>query len=138
MKYSSALNKLDQAAKEHDLRYRNPNITTEEADEQFLEVARPPTNPVPFVTGFVGDLARAAIRAKRALGLDDYFRGDIDGNEKIERKRILLRIRKKMVKISRVHNGEHLTFTGHNEVKRDKGKQTCVNGWQNKSIKSDI
>lgn len=31
--------------------------------------------------GFVGGLARAAIRGKKVLGLDDYFRGDIDGNQ---------------------------------------------------------
>lgn len=42
-------------------------------DEQFLKDTRG--------TGFVGDLARAAIRAKRALGLDDYFRGDIDDEQ---------------------------------------------------------
>lgn len=70
LKYSPALNKLDQAAKEHNLNYNNLNITIEEADEQFLEDTRG--------TGFVGRLMRAAIRAKRALGLDNYFRGDID------------------------------------------------------------
>lgn len=68
-----ALNKLDQAAKEHNLNYNNPNITIEEADEQFLKDTRG--------TGFVGGLARATIRAKRVLGLDDYFRGDIDDEQ---------------------------------------------------------
>lgn len=71
LKYSPALNKLDQAAKEYDLHYANPNITTEEADKKFLEDTKG--------TGFVGGLASAAIRPKRARGLDDYFRGDIDG-----------------------------------------------------------
>lgn len=66
------MNKLDQAAKEHDLAYNNSKITTEEADEKFLKDTKG--------TGLVGGLARAAIRAKRALGLDDYFRGDIDNN----------------------------------------------------------
>ncbi|CAE1160501.1 unnamed protein product [Acanthosepion pharaonis] len=70
LKYSPGVNKLDQAAKEHDLNYANPNISTEEADEQFLRDTKG--------TGFVGGLARAAIKAKRAFGLDDYFRGDID------------------------------------------------------------
>lgn len=70
LKYSPALNKLDQVSKEHDLRQNNPNITTEEADERFLEQRKG--------TGFVGGLARAAIRAKMALGLNDYFRGDIE------------------------------------------------------------
>lgn len=73
LKYLPAQNRLDQGAKEHDLHYANPNITTEEADEQFLEDSKG--------TGSVGGLARVAIRAKRALGLDDYFRGDIDGNQ---------------------------------------------------------
>lgn len=73
LKYSPAQNKLYQAAKEHDVHYANPNITTEEADEQFLEDAKG--------TGFVGRLTRAAIRAKKALRLDDYFQGDIDSNQ---------------------------------------------------------
>lgn len=64
LEYSVALNKLDLAAKGHDLAYANPNKTTEEIDEKFLRDTQG--------TGFVGwGLARITIKAKRALGLDE-------------------------------------------------------------------
>lgn len=60
---------MDQAAKEHDLLYADHNISTKEADDKFLENTKG--------TGFVGGVARPSITAKRVLGLDDYFPGDI-------------------------------------------------------------
>lgn len=38
LEYTPTLNKLDQAAKEHDLAYASPNITTEEAEEIFSRI----------------------------------------------------------------------------------------------------
>lgn len=68
-KQSPVLDKLDQATKEHDVAFANPNITTEEADEKFPKDTQG--------TGFLGGLARIAIKAKLALGLDDYLEATV-------------------------------------------------------------
>lgn len=71
LRYAPPLNQLDKAAKKHDIAYGDKSISTEEADEQFIRDTQG--------TGILGAASRTAIRIKRHLGLDQYFR-DGTGN----------------------------------------------------------
>lgn len=66
LRYTPSLNKLDQAAKTHDLNYEDPKISTADADEQFHKGSEG--------TGILGTLRRTTLRLKHSLGLDDHFR----------------------------------------------------------------
>lgn len=66
-KYLPPLNKLDWAAKRHDINYADGSILTREADEQFYRDSQN--------TGLLGAASRAALELKHQLGFDKYFRG---------------------------------------------------------------
>lgn len=66
-KYLPPLNKLDWAAKRHDLNYADSKVITREADEQFYKDSEH--------TGLLGIASRAALELKHQLGFDKYFRG---------------------------------------------------------------
>ena len=59
LKNCPPLNKLDWAAKRHDINYGNPKITTEKADEQFYKDSEN--------TGLLGIASRTAFKLKHAL-----------------------------------------------------------------------
>lgn len=66
-KYLPPLNKLDWAAKRHDLNYADATVLTREADEQFFRDSKD--------TGILGIVSSAALELKHQLGFDKYFGG---------------------------------------------------------------
>lgn len=75
LKYHLPLNKLDRAAKAHDINYSKRWISTKAADEQFYEDSKD--------TGIIGAASRAAVRLKHLVGLDEAFRGLSNGDSTI-------------------------------------------------------